>query len=185
MLGLCWKFQSLSSPSPCAEKPRDVNLILHFINIKSEIVNKANSATKSYQNKNIFTPIALMHNNLHLWIYNENIYIFRICTAKRWLWVDEGSLTLRSTFADYSDLQFVNSSLTKLELFANDCETEQFKSILLLDISIWYYTENMKLDRIMIMFSAAHPRLMRSPIYVIFLTREYSEPLMLTLQEQG
>ena len=76
MLSLCWKFQSLSSPSPCAEEPRDVNLILHFINIKSEIVNKANSATKSYQNKNIFTPIALMHNNLHLWIYNENIYIF-------------------------------------------------------------------------------------------------------------
>ena len=56
---------------------------------------------------------------------------------------------------------------------------------MLLDISIWYYTENMKLDKIMIMFSAVHPRLMRSPIYVIFLTREYSEPLMLTLQEQG
>ena len=100
------------------------------------------------------------------------------------MWVDEGSLTLRKTFADYSDLQFVNSSLTKLELFTNDCETEQFKSMLL-DISIWYYTENMKLDKIMIMFSAVHPRLMRSPIYVIFLTREYSEPLMLTLQEQG
>ena len=76
MLSLCWKYQSLSSPSPCAEEPWDVNLILHFINIKSEIVNKANSATKSYQNKNIFTPIALMHNNLHLWIYNENFYIF-------------------------------------------------------------------------------------------------------------
>ena len=56
MLSSRWKYQSLSSPSLCSEGPQDVNLILHFINIKSEIVNKANSATKSYQNKNIFSP---------------------------------------------------------------------------------------------------------------------------------
>ena len=55
MLNSRWKYQSLSSPSLCSG-PQDVNLILHFINIKSEIVNKANSATKSDQNKNIFSP---------------------------------------------------------------------------------------------------------------------------------